>query len=236
MYLYYSRHLPSRDLHDRRIQRNRVRHGTTLDGRVRLETCVCGMRENKDVLTLGNLNCARARLTPKAQFVSLALLLRAVCFADPGSVGRGGPRLGRSTHVWALTVQHDCVYLYILLEGCMSQRSKLLKIINHKVKTTKLSSRAIRNVLLPSCEVVITSTLHSFLLKTTVNSGLWMLTRCLNNFIGGVHVNAAAILGSNALVGWDAWWHPSQASTDQHPTPSVTHGLSVCVFRASGLS
>ncbi len=99
MYLYYSRHLPSRDLHDRRIQRNRVRHGTTLDGRVWLETCVCGMRENKDVLTLGNLNRARARLTPKAQFVSLALLLRAVCFADPGSVGRGGPRLGRSTHV-----------------------------------------------------------------------------------------------------------------------------------------
>ncbi len=35
----------------------------------RVETLVCGMRENKGVLTLGNLNRARVRLTPKAQFV-----------------------------------------------------------------------------------------------------------------------------------------------------------------------
>ncbi len=45
-------------------QRNRVRCGTTLDGRVRVGRDSC-VRENKGVLTLSNLNRARARLTPK---------------------------------------------------------------------------------------------------------------------------------------------------------------------------
>ncbi len=37
----------------------------------RVDTRVCGMRENKGVLTLGNLNRVRVRLTPKARFVWL---------------------------------------------------------------------------------------------------------------------------------------------------------------------
>ncbi len=64
----------------------------------------------------------------------------------------------------------------------MLPRPKRLKIINHKVNkmmhstvlsesASLLSSHAIRNVLFPTYEVVITSTLHSFLLKITVNSG-----------------------------------------------------------------
>ncbi len=62
----------------------------------------------------------------------------------------------------------------------MSPRPKRL---NHKVNKTMhstvlsesaslLSSRAIGNFLSPAYEVVITSALHSFLLKITVNSGL----------------------------------------------------------------
>ncbi len=44
-------------------------HNATDYGCRRVETHVCGMRENKGVLTLGNLNRARAHLTPKARFV-----------------------------------------------------------------------------------------------------------------------------------------------------------------------
>ncbi len=66
----------------------------------------------------------------------------------------------------------------------MSPRPKRLKIINHKsLKNDAHSTVLIESAsLLPSCstgnflfltyEVVITSTLHSFLLKITVNSGL----------------------------------------------------------------
>ncbi len=99
----------------------------------------------------------------------------------------------------------------------MLPRPKRLKIINHKVNKTMhstvlsesayslLSSRALGNFLFPIYEVVSTSCKPCCSLRPT----------------------------PNALIGWDAWWHPSQASTDQHPTPPVTHGLSVCVFRAS---
>ncbi len=65
----------------------------------------------------------------------------------------------------------------------MSPRPKRLKIINYKVNkmihstvlsesASLLSSCAIENILFSTYEVVITSSLHSFLLKITVNSGL----------------------------------------------------------------
>ncbi len=65
----------------------------------------------------------------------------------------------------------------------MLSRPKRLKIINPKVNkmmhstvlsesASLLSSRAIGNFIFPTYEVVITSSLHSFLLKITVNSGL----------------------------------------------------------------
>ncbi len=65
----------------------------------------------------------------------------------------------------------------------MSPCPKRLKIINPKINKFMhanvlsenaylMSSRAIRNVLLPTYEIVITSSLHSFLLKIKVNSDL----------------------------------------------------------------
>ncbi len=88
---------------------------------------------------------------------------------------------------------------------------KRLKIINHKVNKTMhstvlsesaslLPSRANGNFQFPTYEVVITSTLHSFLLKITANSGLWMLMLSLNNFIGSIHVNAPAVLGPPQML------------------------------------
>ncbi len=50
----YNRHLPSRDLHYHEIECGTGQRLICECGRV--ETCVCGMRENKGVLTLGNLN------------------------------------------------------------------------------------------------------------------------------------------------------------------------------------
>ncbi len=71
----------------------------------------------------------------------------------------------------------------------MPPRPKRLKIINQKVNkimhsTVLNTSRAIGNFLFPTYEVVITSSLHSFLLKITVNHCLWILTLSLKNFIG----------------------------------------------------
>ncbi len=121
-----------------------------------------------------------------------------------------------------LYIKMTCIILYIYtvytLDGRVRvPRPKRLKIINHKVNKTMhftvlcesayslLSSRAIGNFLFPSYEVVSASCERCCSLRPI----------------------------PNALIGWDVWWHPSQASTDQHPSPPVTHGLSVCVFRAS---
>ncbi len=148
MYLYYSRHLPSRDLHDRRIQRNRVRHGTTLDGRVRLETCVCGMRENKDVLTIGNLTVPSA-IDPQSP----------VCFTSSYcSVRFVLPTLARLEEVGQGSAQYTCVsanraaWLRISIytvRGLYVTAFQTTQNNKPQVKTTKLSSRAIRNVLCP---------------------------------------------------------------------------------------
>ncbi len=81
----------------------------------RVDTRVCGMRENKCVLTLGNLNRARAHLTPKARFVWLVWSLRG-SFSRPwlGWKRWGSVWLGRRTHVvWALTAPERGTYVLI---------------------------------------------------------------------------------------------------------------------------
>ncbi len=99
-----------------------------------------------------------------------------------------------------------------------------------------LSSCAIGNILFPTYEVLVTSSLHSFLLKITVNCGLWMLMLSLINFIGSASCERCCSLRPAHLKCSD-WLRrmvtPIRASTDQHPTPPGTHGLSGCVFRAS---
>ncbi len=144
-------------------------------------------------------------------------------------------------------VQHDCVNISErnkLWEGRVLPRPKRLKIINHKVNKTMhstvlsesaslLSSRAIGNFLFPTYEVMIMSMLHSFLLKITVNSGLWMLMLSLNNFIGNIHVSAPAVLGppQNLSV--------VETRDDTHPKP-VLINISpllwpmVCLYVNSG--
>ncbi len=117
--------------------------------------------------------------------------LGVVRLAGPGLVVRAGPEsgsggLGRGTHVvWALTApEHGtsdtCSLIAwtidllsnILREGRLLQRLKQLKIINHRVNKTMHStalsqsaslppSHAIGNVLFPTYEVMIMSSLHS---------------------------------------------------------------------------
>ncbi len=71
-----------------------------------------------------------------------------------------------------------------------------------------LSSHAIGNFLFPTYdEVLFMSMLNSFLLKITVNSGLWMLMLSLNHFIGNFHLGPPQIL---SLV---------QTCDDTHPKP-----------------
>ncbi len=113
--------------------------------------------------------------------------------------------------------------------GHVLPRPKRLKIINHKVNKTMHStvlrengslpsSHAIGNFLFSTYEVVIMSTLHSFLLKITVNSGLWMLMLSLIylkkiNYRERFMCSAAAVLGPPQMLSL------VEKRDDTHPKP-----------------
>ncbi len=121
----------------------------------------------------------------------------------------------------------DCVY--ILREGRVPPRHNQLNSINHKIKKTMystvlsaslLSSRAIGNFLFPTYDVMITSTLHSFLLKIRVNSGLWMLMLSLNKkhlsgmFMWATHPKCSHWLSRVMTLISSQYWSTFHSSCD----------------------
>ncbi len=75
----------------------------------------------------------------------------------------------------------------------------------------------------PTYEVLVTSSLHSFLLKITVNCGLWMLMLSLINFIGSASCERCCSLRPAHLKCSD-WLRrvvtpiPSQYWSTSHPS------------------
>ncbi len=98
------------------------------------ETRVCGMQENKRVLTLGNLIRAQVRLTPKARFVWLVWLLCA-------ALGRGSfshPWLGwkrrAPEHSSRVTPPQNENYVINHLPPCRSKPVKALFVFGTQFK------------------------------------------------------------------------------------------------------
>ncbi len=162
-------------------------HIYTWWGCERVETHVCGMWENKGVLALGNLNRARVHLTPKARFVWLVWSLCASCpwlsYKRWARARFCWSRAQYACSVRALNfwyVQHDCVNIsewqkwsvkqYIVRGPCVTA-SQMTQNNKPQSRCTPLccrrallsdSSRAIRNFLFHTYEVMITSTFILF--------------------------------------------------------------------------